>query len=84
MTPHHSLLTRSIFLDGFNHQVLTSRLGAVFVPGIANILHSNYVISSEFLKSMALLAGAAHQQAVQKRCVAIHRRALLACYDKLR
>lgn len=49
------------------HQALCSRLGAIFAPGIASILHSNYVISMKFLQDLALLTGPTHQAALQRR-----------------
>lgn len=34
-----------------DRQALVTRLGSIFAPGIASILHSNYTISMDFLRS---------------------------------
>lgn len=39
------------------YQALCARLGSIFAPGIASILHANYVTSMAFLHDLATLTG---------------------------
>lgn len=38
-----------------DRQALVTRLGSIFAPGIASILHSNYTISMDFLRSVPVI-----------------------------
>ncbi len=49
------------------HQALCSRLASIFAPGIASILHTNYVISMAFLQDLATLVGPGHEAALRRR-----------------
>lgn len=49
------------------HQALSSRLNSIFAPGIASILHSNYVISMDFLNELAGIAGPSYEAAMRRR-----------------
>ena len=49
------------------HQALCARLGSIFAPGIASILHSNYVTSMAFLQDLSTLTGPTNQAALHAR-----------------
>jgi hypothetical protein len=49
------------------HQALCSRLSSIFAPGIASILHANYVTSMAFLHDLTTLIGPSNQAALHAR-----------------
>ena len=49
------------------HQALCARLGSIFAPGIASILHANYVTSMAFLHDLSTLTGPSNQASLHSR-----------------